>query len=155
MRPLVLAVLATASLVPACAGSDSGGDDVDDIVNCDTVTDDDDFVIGLHKDGDGGLLGFTLMSGDPAPPIRGDNSWVIQVDAGGTPVSGAAITVTPFMPQHGHGAGKTVLVQEMPDAGQYQLSPVNLWMPGVWETTIDATTESGEDQVVFRFCIPS
>jgi hypothetical protein len=37
--------------------------------------------------------------------------------------------------------------------GQYTLSPVNLWMPGVWETTIRATSGATIDSAVFRFCI--
>ena len=39
--------------------------------------------------------------------------------------------------------------------GQYELAPVNLWMPGLWETTISASSATGTDSVVFRFCIPS
>lgn len=152
MRALVLVAL-LASVVTACSDDHSMGDD--DPVNCAAITDDDEFVIGLSKPGDAGILTFTIMSGDPAPPIRGDNTWVVEVTAAGAPVSNAAITVTPFMPAHGHGAAKSVVVEAMPDPGQYQLSPVNLWMPGVWETTIDVTSASGDDQVTFKFCIPS
>lgn len=143
-------------LVVALAGCGTEPPPIDSEVNCSTVTDDDDFVIGLNKMGDGGVLSFTIMAGDPAPPIRGDNSWVIRVDAaGGAPVSGASISVTPFMPAHGHSSGKAVVVTPDAAAGQYRLSPVNLWMPGVWETTVNVTSGSGNDQVVFKFCISS
>ena len=128
----------------------------DDELDCATVTDDDEFVIGLVKHGASTALDFTIMAGDPAPPIRGDNSWVVQVTtSAGVAVSDASIVVTPIMPLHGHGAGKSVVVETMPDAGQYRLAPVNLWMPGVWETTVQASSTSGADTVVFKFCIPS
>jgi hypothetical protein len=141
--------------VAACANDPP---DDDDIIDCALVTDDDDFVIGLEKQGASGLITVTLMSGDPAPPIRGDNTWVVSITSNATPMAGAFVDVVPFMPAHGHGSGKTVEVTEMPEDGQYELSPVNLWMPGVWETKIVVTPE-GEldplDQVVLRFCIPS
>ena len=149
MRYLVIAVVCLA----ACS------DDApppDDEVDCDQVTTDDEFVVGLNKLGEDSVFGFTLMSGDPAPPIRGDNIWVIQVDASSTPVDGATVRANPFMPAHGHAAGKPVRVEPVAGAaGQYQLSPVNLWMPGVWETTIEVTSGTTVDQVVFSFCIDS
>lgn len=142
-------------LAAACTDAKVADDPGGDVV-CSAVTDDDEFAIGLVKHGTSGTLDFTIMTGNPAPPIRGDNSWVVQVTtAAGAPVANASIVVTPFMPLHNHGAGKSVVVQAMPDAGQYQLSPVNLWMPGVWETTVQATSASGNDAVVFKFCIPS
>jgi hypothetical protein len=157
---LIVTALGFACLATACTGSDDGaGDAGDPAVNCAELQADE-FVIGLERAGTAGTLDFTIMSGDPAPPIRGDNTWVVQVSAMsggvvGAPVTGATLSVTPFMPAHQHGAGKTVIVEPMPDAGQYKLSPVNLWMPGVWETTIDASSASGTDKVVFSFCIPS
>jgi hypothetical protein len=145
--------IALVCLAAACAGGEDPP--VDEEVRCDEVTDDDEFVVGLNKLGEAGNLGFTLMSGDPAPPIRGDNIWVIQIDENASPVTGAAINVQPFMPAHGHGAGKPVNVAPEASPGQYRLSPVNLWMPGVWETTILVTSPAASDEVVFRFCIPS
>ena len=149
MRHVVIALVCLA----ACA------DDApppDDEIDCAQVTTDDDFVVGLNKLGADSVFGFTIMSGDPAPPIRGDNTWVVQIDANATPVDGATVRVTPFMPAHGHGAGKPVRVEPVVGvAGQYRLSPVNLWMPGVWETTIDVTSGADSDEVIFRFCIDS
>lgn len=136
-------------------GCGTDAPDEPDMVNCSTVTDDDEFVIGLTKAGEQGMLTFVLMAGDPSPPIRGDNSWVIQVEANAVPINNAAISVTPRMPAHGHGAGKAVTVSAEVAAGQYRLSPVNLWMPGVWETTINVTSAAGDDRVILRFCISS
>lgn len=156
MRTLLVLVLI--SLFGACA-DDHGGDDTS--FNCQEVTDDDEFVVGLAKAGRSQLLEFKLMSSDPAPPSRGDNTWVLQLStmaAPVTPVTGATMTVTPFMPAHEHGSGKTVTITPLAEAGQYKLEPVNMWMPGVWETTIDvrdAVSDAAIDRVVFRFCLPS
>ena len=142
MRNHVLAL----GLLTAC--SSSGGDTTPDATNpCVNETRADTFVVGLDKPGVAGLLDFKLMSASPAPPARGDNTWIVEVSSMtsgvvGGPVSGAAMLVTPFMPDHGHGTPITVNVTSMPTAGQYQLTPVNLWMPGYWETTVQATSPS-------------
>jgi hypothetical protein len=46
-----------------------------------------------------------------------------------------------------------VQVKDMPDAGQYQLSEINTWMPGYWEITIQAHVGAVSDTVVYKFCI--
>lgn len=140
--------------IGAC--SDSGGDD-DTSYNCAAETRADEFVLGLAKPGESGQLTFQLVTADPAPPARGDNSWIIELDtmaAPATPVTGATMSVTPFMPDHAHGSGKTVTITPMTEAGQYKLEPVNLWMPGLWEVTIQVSGAQ-PDRAVFRFCLPS
>lgn len=142
------------SLVSAC-----GGHEEDPEVDCETVTGTDTFVVGLDKPGAGGTLDFQLMSADPAPPARDDNSWIVQINAMssgviGAPIDGATLAVTPFMPAHQHGS--PIRAQVTPVAGQpgqYAISPVNLWMPGIWETTIQATAGDTTDKAVYRFCI--
>src|SRR4051812_9952510 len=124
MRRIMFAL--SLALVGACGGGGDDGDD-DAPVNCALETRDDEFGIGLSKTGNGGMLQFTLMDATPAPPIRGDNTWVLEVASTGVaggPVDGADITATPFMPDHGHPSAKTVTIEAMPEAGQYQLSPV-------------------------------
>jgi hypothetical protein len=153
MRPsLILGVLFA---LGACA--DDGGDDDGTSYNCAAETRADEFAIGLAKPGESSRLEFKLLSSDPAPPSRGDNVWILQLStlaAPATPVSGAAMSVTPFMPDHAHGSGKTVTVTPMAEPGQYELDPVNLWMPGLWEVTIQVSGADG-DRAVFRFCLPS
>lgn len=149
-----LFVLGLLSTLGACA-DDGGGDNTS--FNCAAETNVDEFAVGLSKVGASNRLEFKLMSSDPAPPSRGDNIWVLQLNAmtaPGTPVTGATMTVTPFMPAHEHGSGKTVTVTPLTEAGQYKLEPVNLWMPGVWETTVQVSGADG-DKAVFRFCLPS
>jgi hypothetical protein len=153
---LSLMILGAALAAGAC--SDDGGDDDDGTsYNCAAETRDDEFVTGLAKPGEVGTYEFKLLSSDPTPPSRGDNTWVLQLStiaAPVAPVTGASLRVTPFMPDHAHGSGKPVIVTPMTEAGQYQLDPVNLWMPGLWEITIQAETTT-RDRVVFRFCLPS
>ena len=36
---------------------------------------------GLQKTGQDGLIDFQMMSADPAPPQRGDNTWIVQISA--------------------------------------------------------------------------
>ena len=140
----------------ACA--DDGGGDDDMPVDCATVTGTDTFTVGLEKPGTSGVYDFKLMSADPAPPARGNNTWVVQVNsmnAGvvGAPVDNATIKVTPFMPAHQHGAGVPVTITPMTEPGQYELGTVNLWMQGVWETTIRATVDTTTDSTVYKFCV--
>lgn len=155
MRTLTLLVAAVVPFAGAClGGGSSSGDDIDDPVNC-AVETADQYTVGLEKMG--ATFDVKLMSALPAPPTRGDNEWIIHIDtvAGAAPVTGATIAVTPFMPKHQHGTPVDVLIQAMPTAGDYKLSPVNMWMPGVWETTIEMSAPSGADSVVYKFCIPS
>lgn len=151
MRSAIVCVL-----LAACSSQPTQSDDTP--VDCSTVTNADTFVVGLPKDGAAGAFYFQLMSAMPSPPARGDNTWVLQVNAmsngvPGNPVSGASLTVVPFMPAHQHGAGIDVQVTAMTDPGTYKLEPVNLWMPGVWDTTI-TVNGTPSDQAVYRFCIP-
>jgi YtkA-like len=144
--------LAATLLLGACADD---APEEDPPVNCAKETADE-FTVGLEKTGI--VLDVKLMSALPAPPIGGNNDWIIQITtvAGAAPVTDATIDVTPFMnrPQQ-HGTPVKVIVTPMPGAGEYKLSPVNLWMPGVWETTIDMSSPAGSDSVVYKFCIPS
>lgn len=149
-------VLALSLFASACSSSGDQGDDGTSY-NCADETRDDDFVVGLQKTGQNGKLTFTLLEATPAPPSRGDNTWVLQLTSQGAaaPVTGAAMIVTPFMPDHQHGTPTTVVVEPMPQAGMYQLQPVNMWMPGLWQTTIEAQNGQDTDKAVFSFCIPS
>lgn len=139
----------------------SSDDDGSDTVDCSMVQNADIFKVGLEHPGVNGNIDFKMMSIDPAPnPARGDNTWVVQINqiasgVVGSPMDGATFHVTPFMPAHQHGTPVEVQITPAGMPGQYTLSPVNLWMPGVWETTIDVTSGATTDNAVYRFCIPS
>ena len=107
------------------------------------------------------MADFKLVSANPAPPSRGDNTWVVQINAMaagvvGDPMVGLEndMSVTPFMPDHQHGSpvdASITPVDGMP--GQYTLDPVNLWMPGVWQTTIAFSTGTATAKTIYTFCL--
>ena len=101
---------------------------------------------------------FRLDAVQPATPIRGDNTFELTIEnAGGTPLAGATVEVTSFMPDHGHSNAIPVEVTGGAADGAYQATPINLWMPGLFEVTVEATPDGGDvgdaDRVVFRVCI--
>ncbi|HEY0992778.1 MAG TPA: FixH family protein [Kofleriaceae bacterium] len=153
MRPILL----VAALVVAACGSGAAAADADEGLACVAAHRGEDYAVGLEHPGKNGQLDFKLMSATPAPPGFSDNTWILQINAMsggvvGAPATGATLTVTPFMPDHAHGTLR-VDVQPMPDAGQYKLSPITLWMAGLWEITIDVQAGSTRDSTVYRFCI--
>lgn len=107
---------------------------------------------GLEATGANGVQ-VTLNEAVPAPPIVGLNSFhlSIQDDAGNT-VSGAELTVTPYMPQHHHGS-PTVPESEQLENGTYRVTGVEFTMPGFWEITIDVDGGGVSDTVRLKLCI--
>lgn len=135
--------------------SASAQPDADDALACETSGRADTYVAGLEKQGSAGQLSFKLVQATPSPPARYLNEWTIQINAvdGGAPTTGATLTVTPWMPDHQHGAGAyTPKVDEM-TGGAYDVKQINTWMPGYWEITVDATAGSVHDTAVYKFCI--
>ncbi|MCE9577287.1 MAG: FixH family protein [Deltaproteobacteria bacterium] len=147
-----LATLGLAGALAACGGGTPAEPDA--FVDCSTDSRAEVFTAGMTKAGSQGSVTFKLMSATPVTPSRGLNAWQLDlVDGGGAAIAGAAVKVTPYMPDHQHDAGVTPVVTE-PTAGHYQLDMINLWMPGVWQTTIEATPAGGaKDVAVFSFCI--
>jgi hypothetical protein len=145
----VLAAALLFSCIPACGDDDAsspaeGGCGTDERV--------DPFGLGLSKPGI--QWTFQLMSATPAPPAKGDNEWVVQVqDPGGTPVEGITLSIRPWMPDHGHGSTRPATITPLASPGQFRISPLNLWMPGFWEITLSASKDGGQDSAVFGVCI--
>jgi hypothetical protein len=139
---------------PSTDSSESGqtGEDAAAQVTCEGQANLDTYVANLTKTGTKGLS-FVLVSGDPAPPARGTNTWTLHVnDASGKGVDGAQLDVKPFMPQHGHGSSVEPTVTAT-GSGAYTIGNLYLFMPGLWTITITATTPSVTDAAVFTFCI--
>jgi len=160
MRSLHLLVAVLPAVALGCGGSGNAGPDADiTTYDCAADTRAQTYVAGLEVKGESGKLDFKLMDADPAPPARGNNTWTLQIDAMsnnvvGSGVAGATMVATPFMPDHGHGTPIKVEITDQ-GGGMYQLTPVNLWMPGYWETTLTVTTSSaGADTAVYKFCLP-
>ncbi|MEZ4404522.1 MAG: FixH family protein [Kofleriaceae bacterium] len=147
-----LALVAALGCAGACAGDDTHGDDT--TYNCAVDDRGEAFTANMTRTGPGGLT-FTIVSATPALPIRGDNVWVVDVAQGGSPVTDAAVKLTPFMPDHRHGSGKVPVWTPDPQTpGRFTVSDINLWMPGVWELTFEATPTGGvRDSVLFTFCL--
>lgn len=143
----------TANVVDASgleAGIEAG-----DFVDCTKDPRADHYVAGMEKAGNSGKVKIKLVS-TPSPPIKGVNSWTVLVtDGAGAPLSGLTMKVTPYMPDHGHGSSvKPEVSADAATAGSYKIEPVYLFMAGLWQTTIDVTTGSGQsDAAVFSFCV--
>ncbi len=133
-------------------GGETHGETGDESV-CAVETRDDDFAIGLSKSGS--LVRGTFVSASPAPPIKGDNTWVLDItDLNGAPLADSTITALPMMPDHGHGTPINTVVTALADAGRYEVTPVNLFMTGYWQITFDITLAGGEqDSLMFGFCV--
>jgi hypothetical protein len=111
-----------------------------------------DYEPGLEQPGESGLLSFRLVSAEPAPPAKGQNSWLLELfDGDGAGVGAAEIEATPFMPDHGHGSTQIPSVSVADES--YDLSPIVFFMPGLWRVRLDAQTDLGDDAAEFFFCI--
>lgn len=121
--------------------------------DCAAETRDDEFALGLSKTG--ALVEASFVSADPAPPIKGDNTWLIEFhDLGGQPLSDLDVVAIPMMPDHGHGTTINAEVTAMQTPGHYEITPVNLFMTGYWEITFEVTLAGGEqDSLMFGFCV--
>lgn len=112
------------------------------------------FTPGMEAPGVMGVFRLRLASIDPAPAIKGTNTWAVEiVDAGGAAVTGATVTAKPFMPDHGHGSSIVPTVTEIGE-GKYTIDSLVLFMPGLWQTTIAVSTSGASDSAVFSFCVP-
>lgn len=107
-----------------------------------------------ERPGVSGHFTLRMLEAQPAPAQKGDNTWKVRVtDAAGAAVTGATVKVTPFMPEHGHGTSIAATVTEDAD-GRYDITPVNLSMPGLWEVTFDVKSAQGTaDRMVVWLCI--
>jgi hypothetical protein len=145
-----------AATLAACGGDDDDtAVDPDASVDCSLVmAGQDEYTPGMEKIGDNGYT-VRLLTSVPGPPVRGDNAWTVLVlDDTQTAAGGITIDVDPFMPQHGHPTPIEAVVTEVGDPGEYTLDPVNLFMPGVWEVTIELSeADTLVDDVMFAFCI--
>lgn len=148
----IAAILAASLMAVACDDGHEHNHDED--VNCDLETRAQTYVAGLAG-ADASEVQITLLESVPGPPVKGDSTWRIQVtDMDNTPLDGLTVTVTPFMPDHGHGTPIAAEVSELAEPGEYEAGPVNLWMPGLWETTVEVTDGADmTDAATFSFCI--
>jgi YtkA-like len=113
---------------------------------------------GLYVISDAGYFKITLLNSQPGPPVKGQNTWTIEVDevATGTPLDGLDISVAPWMTAHMHGTAAVVVTPI--GSGQYALKPLFLYMSGVWDVrfTVVGTLVAGgvTDLADIPTCIP-
>jgi hypothetical protein len=100
----------------------------------------------------------TVISATPDPPLRADyNAWTVTIaTADGEPLTDCEITADPRMPAHGHGTTPRPEVTPMEDQdGVYRVSPLNLFMAGLWEITFQYTCGDIEDAVAVTVVVES
>jgi hypothetical protein len=149
MKQLSLATALSLAAITAC----SGDDDVVEPSDCADEPRADTFAAGMSKTGEAGIE-FVLAAAAPTPPAKNDNTWTLRVLDSGAGMNDLVLDVVPFMPDHGHGTPIVAETVSEEAGGIYVVEPVNLWMPGLWETTVSAFDDAGlVDNVVFSFCI--
>lgn len=156
MRPLLAAAL-LALTAAACDPADTTGQGGGTTTAPSGCADDprvQTYSFGLESTSLEGALTARFLDADPAPPAKGDNVWRLKLeDTTGAPVDDATLSFQATMPDHGH---SSTVVPEITFEGDgtYELSPVNLFMPGVWEITLDVSPPAGAVQSVrFTFCV--
>ncbi len=155
--------LFTALALGGC-GSSSGvtGDAGAVFVSCDTETRATPYQPGMQVTSAATppVFMIKLLESNPGPPVKGTNTWDIEVDeaATGTPLDGLDINVTPWMPDHGHGTSMPVVVTPTGSGGRYTLAPVFLRMSGFWQvklTIVGTMVGAGvTDNATLPICIP-
>ncbi|MCO4772946.1 MAG: FixH family protein [Deltaproteobacteria bacterium] len=147
------ALLVTSFLALGLAGCPVGDDDDDDSNVCGDLTRAQTYVEGVEADVISGDFRVALMAATPAPPNVDDNAWVIEVtDSAGDAATGCTCTVTPWMPDHGHGASVAPsCVESATVDGQYDIV-MDFIMPGYWEVTVEMECGADVGENAFGFC---
>jgi protein SCO1 len=82
---------------------------------------------------------------------NGPNALDIKVrDLSGKEVRGAELTVTPWMPQMGHGVWEKPVVTEQA-GGNYHVENVTIIMSGRWDLKVTVRQGAQEDRAIFAF----
>ena len=153
MKPIQLsiALLGLLSTTVACS-SDAAPEAADAGFNCELDGRGEAFTAGMSKTGAAGYE-FILVDAVPSPPGKGDNAWTVRLnDPDSVAVEGPP-TVRLIMPDHGHGTPIIPVVTAVED-GAFSVTPLNLWMPGLWEITLEIRSDDAVlDESTFRFCI--
>jgi hypothetical protein len=165
-RSLSVAALLTCMAIPlaACSsaskdgagtgGSGSGSGGSAGASLCDTDPRAETYAVGLSAMSTGGTMKVTFVDATPAPPAESTNVWTMKItDAKGNAVDGATVTLKPWMPDMGHGSSVTPQIMAM-GGGIYQVTLVDLFMPGIWSNTFTITVPSEPvTTAAFTFCV--
>jgi hypothetical protein len=138
-------------------GEDAAADS-DSTVSCAEDPRLDVYADGLDKAGELGMVMFHFSELVPNPPAKGSNTFHVQMnDSAGAAMQGG-LGVDLKMPDHGHGTSVKPVVTFDAGSTQYTVTPLYLFMPGVWEIQFDAYSgEAGQgtplDSVLLHFCV--
>lgn len=115
------------------------------------------YVAGLEQPSERAMFKARFVEGTPAPPDRGDNAWKLEiVDAAGAPRTDLTrVRVRAWMPDHGHGTSPSPwnVANALQEAGRFAVGPMNLFMGGYWEFTIEGQAGDETDTAIVGFCI--
>lgn len=155
MRIVLSMIVAAAALTAACSSDDGSGSTGSGgpATGCAADIRKDVYTPGLAKPA--GTLSVKLLESKPGPPIKGTNTMTFEVvDAGGQPVDGATVAVTPWMPDHAHGSAVKPVVTPM-GSGKYVIDKVYLAMAGLWQIKVGVQPAGGGAlrEATFQFCL--
>ncbi|MGC4095377.1 MAG: FixH family protein [Polyangiaceae bacterium] len=134
----------------ACA-SNSDGEPSSSLSQSDCSGQADAIGVGLTKTSKDGTR-FELRALSPSVPVQSPgapgNHWSVALRrADDTPLTGAALNVTTFMPVHGHAGPSTVGIESSTD-GDYDIDLLVFPMPALYAVTLTATMKDAEPQSV-------
>lgn len=162
----LVALAAASGAAVSCGSADEGDGSVDKsvlpagTVSCAEDERIDTYTANLDKPGALGVLSFRFSDLTPAPPAKGANTFHVRVtDASGANMQGD-LHVALTMPDHGHGTQVKPVVSFDAASGEYTVTPLYLFMAGVWRIEFDAYAGSADapaatplDRAVLYFCI--
>ncbi len=114
----------------------------------------DSYSANLQKLGSAGQIQFVLATAQPAPPVKGNNTWTLKLlDAAGAPIQNATFTtIKTWMPMMRHGS--SIAPRQAANAdGTYSISSLYLIMDGIWQVTFTAQSGSMKDTAMYTFCV--
>jgi hypothetical protein len=98
-----------------------------------------------------------LKESRPEPIYIGLHSWTLGLRSNSNePILNALVKAEPMMLDHGHGTTPpfTVARESGSTSGEYVISDLDLFMPGLWTIFVTVETNSGlTDTVVFEFVL--
>lgn len=154
-RRVTSGLMGAAALAATAMGCGGGAENTDGaLFSCETETRAVEYMPGLTRTSASGAWQAVLVTSEPGPPIKGTNTWTMKVlDAAGAAHDDITVTARTFMPDHNHGSTIKAHVTPTGD-GRYRVTPLYLYMPGLWQVTLDVETADGPDSVMFPICIP-
>jgi hypothetical protein len=155
-------LIALLSLAGGCGSGDAGtsataGASTGAFLTCATEKRAIPYQAGMEVASSLGLFEVKLLDSVPGPPVKGNNTWTVEIDdASGAPLDGLTVSVSPWMPDHGHGTQPVVVTTA--GSGRYDLAPVYLYMSGFWQVPLVIKSPTGatatQDEAIVPICIP-